>query len=150
MSMRTTLALPRVRPLLMTMLAATLPALSGCGDTATIVQPKPVDTPAVCDDPSCQFRKLDMTELVEPLSAAAALSRTSLEDAAAGQALATRIDAVLSGVKAGQAAAANRDLLLALSQLDALMSNPRFAGDVADLSAIRLNLEPAVVRLQSG
>jgi len=124
--------------------------LGGCRDVTLLTgvsDPDSVDPAVTCTTADCGVWRSAPTASMVSL-----VSRSS--EVAAGlknQALAVRIEGHLARMRtalgSGDAVGAGLSLLGALAAIDSGLANPAIRADWADLSAIRLNLEPVLIHL---
>ncbi len=104
--------------------------------------------PPPCATPDCAtFRALSTGQIASLVNTSLTITTVSLGN----KSTASRIEKQLNTLKTTHAAGnmndARSSLLAALIEIDNAMTDPAQMGDLADLTAIRLNLEPVIINL---
>jgi hypothetical protein len=133
----------------LTLLALSL-VLPACRDETLLTGVK--DPDSVVQPPACQTADCVGWRAAPPATMAPLVARsTQIAAVVQDGTIKARLEAPLSrmadALGKGESGVAAISLLSALSVIDAGLANPNARGDWADLSAIRLNLEPLIVQL---
>lgn len=118
---------------------------AACRDTAVVAGP-PTESSPPCTSADCAtFRSVSATAEAGLVQQSTAIAG-NLRDAATSASLRERLATLQRAVAENRTEAVRINLLGALAYIDRGMSDPSRRSDLADLSAIRLNLEPLVVK----
>lgn len=129
-------------------LAFSIVATAACSDSEFVSAPEAGVDGAACTTADCAtFRSLDMASINAPLATATTIAQTSVQDKGMGALLAQRLTALRADLEAGRQASARIGLSALLSDLRGAEAAPTMRGDIADFAAIRLNLEPLVIKI---
>jgi hypothetical protein len=131
-------------------IAAVLVALTlgACREADLTGPDSPADAAPPCTTADCTtFRALTPTTIAPLLASTSRIATTSLTDAALGRRIADRITTLQSEINAGDKTDAQVAMLSLLVEIDNAMADSARRADLADLSSMRLNLEPVVIYL---
>lgn len=123
-------------------------AFAACREADLTGPESPSDEAPICNTTDCvRFRALTPTTIAPLLAATTQMSTTSLSDAALGRRLASKISTLQSEITSGDETNAKVAMLALLLDIDNAMADSARRADLADLSAMRLNVEPIIIYL---
>ncbi len=129
--------------------AVLLPLAAGACREADLTGPKSsADASPPCTTSDCAaFRQLTPTTVAPLLEATSRTATLSLQNKALGQRIASRVADLQASIEASKKADAQITLLGILLEIDGAMSDSGNSADLADLSSMRINLEPVIIYL---
>jgi hypothetical protein len=124
-------------------------AFGACRDVeVTAPEADAPDAPPPCTTPDCAtFRSLSTTQVASLVSTSLTIVTTGIDNASTASRIALQLNRLRTAHANGNMNDARASLLAALVEIDNAIADPSQRGDLPDLTAIRLNLEPLIVNL---
>ncbi len=130
-------------------LVALVLAFGACRDVeVTAPDADTPDAPPPCTTPDCAtFRSLSSTQVASLVNTSLTITTTAISNSGTASRIEAQLNTLKTAHAAGKMSDARSALLAALIEIDNAMADPAQRGDLADLTAIRLNLEPVIINL---
>jgi len=124
-------------------------AFGACRDVeVTAPEADSPNAPPPCTTADCStFRALSTTQSVALINTSINIATSAISNASTASRIERQLNRLKTAMTAGNLNDARASLLAALVEIDNAIADPAQRGDLPDLTAIRLNLEPLIVNL---